>query len=247
MQAALVRREGLLLNLTVDEKEYPGVEPTLHELIEGMPDGAAPAMAWSFAPPDEFEAMSVPSQVNYVGKGANIYAMGYRFHGSVNVITRYVRNTWLWDRVRVQGGAYGAYCLFDRHTGVLTFLSYRDPHIMKTVTAFDDTARFLRDLDIGDGELTKGIIGTIGDMDAALFPDARGYASMIRHLVGTTEEERQQVRDEVLSTKASDFRAFADICTGVGERGLVKMLGSESAIREALQETSLPFKVMTVL
>ncbi|MCX5850493.1 MAG: insulinase family protein, partial [Deltaproteobacteria bacterium] len=40
MQAALVRREGLLLNLTVDEKEYPGVEPTLHELIEGMPDGA---------------------------------------------------------------------------------------------------------------------------------------------------------------------------------------------------------------
>lgn len=41
--------------------------------------------------------------------------------------------SWLWDRVRVSGGAYGGFSSFDHHTGLMTFLSYRDPNLLKTV------------------------------------------------------------------------------------------------------------------
>lgn len=56
-------------------------------------------------------------QVNYVGKGANLYAAGYQLSGSAYVISKHIGNTWLWDRVRVSGGAYGGFCDFDSHSG----------------------------------------------------------------------------------------------------------------------------------
>jgi len=153
--------------------------------------------------------------------------------GSARVITRYLRASWLWDQVRVRGGAYGAFCNFDKFSGVLTFLSYRDPNLLKTIKAFDGTAGFLRNAPLSGDELRKGIIGAIGDMDAYMFPDAKGYSSMVRYLTGNTDEDIQQVRDEIFATTQEDFRRFADVLDVVKDRALVKVLGSEGAIREA--------------
>ncbi|HOO90891.1 MAG TPA: hypothetical protein PLA74_08745, partial [Syntrophales bacterium] len=183
----------------------------------------------------------------YVGKGADLYRSGYRYHGSSRVITRYLRTSWLWDSVRVRGGAYGAFCNFDKFSGVLTFLSYRDPNLLKTIEAFDKTAAFLRNVELSGDELTKGIIGAIGDMDTYLFPDAKGYASMIRYLTGNTEEDIQQTRDEIFSTTTEDFKRFADVIDSVAKEGLVKVLGSEKAIREATAGGQLPLETLKVL
>lgn len=62
-------------------------------------------------------------QVNYVGKAANIFETGYELKGSAHVISKYIGNTWLWDRVRVSGGAYGGFCDFDTHSGTLSITS----------------------------------------------------------------------------------------------------------------------------
>ena len=77
-------------------------------------------------------------QVNYVGKAANLYEdAGYKLHGSSYVINKYLGTTWLWDRVRVSGGAYGGFSDFDPHSGMFTYLSYRDPNLLKTVDNYD--------------------------------------------------------------------------------------------------------------
>ena len=76
------------------------------------------------------------TQVNYVGKAANLYVdAGYQLAGSAYVINKHLGTTWLWDRVRVSGGAYGGFCDFDTHSGMFSFLSYRDPNLTKTVRA----------------------------------------------------------------------------------------------------------------
>ena len=61
----------------------------------------------------------ISKQVNNVGKAVNLYETGYEFNGSAHVISKHISNTWLWDRVRVSGGAYGGYCDFDDHSGTL--------------------------------------------------------------------------------------------------------------------------------
>ena len=93
--------------------------------------------------PTKFEALTIPAQVNYVGKGANLYKLGYEPHGSVSVINNYLGTTWLWEKVRVQGGAYGGFSAFDTHSGTFTFLSYRDPNLLATLDTYDKTVDFL--------------------------------------------------------------------------------------------------------
>ncbi|KAK9078556.1 hypothetical protein SSX86_002613 [Deinandra increscens subsp. villosa] len=140
--------------------------------------------------------------VNYVGKAANIYETGYHLTGSAYVISKYISNTWLWDNIRVGGGAFGGFCDFDTRSGVLSFLSYRDPNLLKTLNVYDGTSDFLRKLEMDDDDtLKKAILGTIGDLDSYQLPDAKGYTSLLRYLSGVSEEERQARREEVLSTR----------------------------------------------
>ena len=191
--------------------------------------------------------MTIPSQVNYVGKGADLYHLGYRFHGSGLVITRYLRNAWLWDQVRVQGGAYGAFCLLDHFSGALTFVSYRDPNLLQTIDTFDRSSRFLEEITLSDEELSKAIIGAIGDLDGHMLPDAKGFTSLVRYLTGDTEANRQQMRDEVLGTRSDDFKAMARMIEEVKNNGIVKVLGSPNAIEAAERERPGWLKTVKVL
>ncbi|MGC8490889.1 MAG: insulinase family protein [Syntrophobacteraceae bacterium] len=236
VRGLLVNRSAAVINLTADRKDLQTIEAPLRSMLASLPDRAAEVATWNPALFPEFEGIIVPSQVNYVGKGANLYRAGYEAHGSSRVISGYLRSTWLWEKVRVQGGAYGGFCLFDRISGVFTFISYRDPNLMKTLENFDGTARFLREADIPQSEVGKAIVGAIGEIDSYMLPDMKGYVSMLRTFTGETEEIRQKLREQVLSTTAEDFRAFADVLEAVNRDGIVKVLGSQTAIEAALAE-----------
>ncbi len=148
----------------------------------------------------------------------------------------YLRPSWLWDKVRVQGGAYGGQCMFNRYSGDFTFVSYRDPTLLATLDIYDRTADFLKSAELGEAELTRNIIGTIGEVDSYRLPDAKGFASMQRHLIGDTDAARQRMREEILSTTAADIRNFGDAMAEVAAKGRVVVLGSEQAIEAANAE-----------
>ena len=248
LRHTLITRDHLILNVTLAEKHWTQTEDRLTSLLQGFPTsppGASPA--WTPELPPRFEGLLIPAQVNYVGKGANLYDLGYRFHGSAQVISGYLRTSWLWESIRVQGGAYGAFCMFDRLSGTMTFISYRDPNLLKTIDNFDRSVEFLRKVDLNANELTKAIVGAIGHMDTYLLPDAKGYLAMLRHLTGDTQEERQHLRDQILATTAAEFRAFAEILEQLRTEGIVKVLGQESAVTESMVNNPGWLKLLKVL
>jgi len=247
MEQTLVNRRAMIANITVDQAGRDLVVPHLRRLSQELPEAPVATPEWPSADIPLFEGMTIPSQVNYVGKGANLYNLGYRFDGSALVIARYLRNAWLWDQVRVQGGAYGAFCQMDRLSGSLAFVSYRDPNLLQTLEIFDRSARFLEETRLSDEELSKAIIGAIGDLDSYMLPDAKGFASLVRYLRGDTDDTRQQMRDEILSTTADDFRAMARFMRAVAEKGIVKVLGAPSAIEAAEKERPGWLSVLKVL
>jgi len=208
----VVRSDDALLNLTCKADLAAVIEPLAKTLISRLPQHAAvSANDWQCPALPSAEALCVPAQVNYVGKAANLLALGYRYHGSINVILRHLRMAYLWERIRVQGGAYGAFCSFDRLSGILTLLSYRDPNVSHTLDVYDGAAEYLRTIQLGKRELTRAIVGAIGDVDAYMLPDAKGAASLMRWLTGLTDDLRQHMRDEIMGTSLHDFHAFADI------------------------------------
>ncbi len=236
----LINRTGMIANVTLDANSFASFSPQLASLMDALP--ASPVGSSSFEPGNGAgqnganEGLTIPAQVNYVGKGANLYKLGYEPHGSVSVINNYLGTTWLWEKVRVQGGAYGGFSAFDYNAGTFTFLSYRDPNLLSTLQTYDKTVDFLEHLDLSPDELKKTIIGTIGEIDAYQLPDAKGWSSMVRYLTLYTDEERQRIRDEVLSTDVNDFKQFARVLAELNQAGEVVVLGSAEAIEKANQE-----------
>jgi hypothetical protein len=243
----LFDRQSMVANLTLDTQNWAGFKPRLAEFLEKIPASAPAFTAWQPQPADLFEGLVIPAQVNYVGKGANLFDLGYQLDGSIDVITNLLRTTWLWDRVRVQGGAYGGYCFFNQRSGVFTYLSYRDPNLLGTLENFDQSARFLREIDLDHDELTKSIIGAIGDMDAYQLPDAKGYTSMLRYLAGDSEESRQAWREQILDATLADFHAFGEVLGRVNEAGYVVVMGAQEALAKANAEREDWLKVKKVL
>lgn len=239
----LVNRAHIVANVTLDADNWTVVRPAVEGFLDGLPSAPVTANRWEPTLAPDQEGLTTPAQVNYVGKGANLYDAGYAYHGSVAVISNHLRGTWLWDQIRVQGGAYGAFCLFDFRSGVWTYVSYRDPNVSKSLDAYDRTAGYLRNLDLSQDELTKSIIGTIGSVDAYQLPDAKGYTSMVRYLVGDTDEERQARRDQILSTTKDDFARFADALDVVRKEGRVVVLGSPEKVTQSNNEGGLSLTI----
>lgn len=233
IRQTLLNRTGMLCNITLDEANWSQFQPKLAGFLSALPFRPMSLARWTPRPGHHFEGLTIPAQVNYVGKGANLYELGYDLHGSQMVVTNFLRTTWLWERVRVQGGAYGGSCRFDSHSGIFNFLSYRDPNLLQTLDNYDGASQFLDQVDLSEAEIAKNIIGAIGQLDSYQLPDAKGYTSLVRHLLGISDEIRQQRREEVLSTRLAHFRTFGDVLAQVNERGFVVVLGSQENIEAA--------------
>ena len=107
--------------------------------LAALPSSPSAQSAWRVGDGPTSEALTIPASVNYVGKGANLYRLGLRPSGAALVVVKYLRTTWLWEKVRVQGGAYGGFCVLDHRSGNFTFLSYRDPNLLETLDIYDQT------------------------------------------------------------------------------------------------------------
>ena len=233
IRSALVRQPAMLCNATLDSGSWNVVRGQVIDFLGTFPPNSEPAANWQPAALPIEEGLTLPSQVNFVGKGTNLYAAGYKLHGSAFVIAPYLRGTYLWDKIRVQGGAYGGFCLFDQQSGAFNYISYRDPNLDQSLAVYDQAAEYLHGLEISDSELTKAIIGAIGEVDAYQLPDAKGYTSMVRYLLGITDEERQRLRDEILATSPADFQAFAETLAAARPESSVVVLGSSEAVQNS--------------
>ena len=230
----LINRRMLVANVTLDAANWAKLEPGVVELMGALP--GAPLVERPWRAPSQAavsEGLALPSKMNYVAKGADLGRKGFKATGSALVATRLLSTGYLHDRIRVQGGAYGAGCSFDRSTGVFAFTSYRDPGLQTTLQTYDQAAEYLRSGELDADAVQQNIIGLIGQLDFYQLPDSKGYTALVRRLSGITDESRQQLRDEILATTLDEVRAFADALDEVKQSGTVVVLGSAESIAQA--------------
>jgi presequence protease len=241
----LIDRNSMVLNVTADLGIWNAFRPKLEGFVAALPASEISPRGWSVSTPVN-EGLTFPGQVNYVAKGANLYTLGYVHNGATAVAMRHLNTTYLWDKVRVQGGAYGGSSGFDPFSGGFVFTSYRDPNLLQTLDAYDGAAAWLRQ-GIGEQDIVRSIIGAIGAIDTYRLPDAKGFTSLMWELTGNTDENRQQRREEILSATNKDVTRFADVLAEVAKAGQVVVLGSEAAIKAANDERGNFLSVTKVL
>jgi presequence protease len=247
MRGLLIDRATMLCNVTAAAADWRRFEPHLAALLSELPTQSAPSADWTVNGHASHEGLIMPTAVNFVAKAADLHALGFRPDGAVSVALKHLSTGWLWEKIRVQGGAYGASCDFDDTSGVFAFSSYRDPNLVATLDTFDGSPGFLRTMKLSSEELTRNIVGSIGDMDYYQLPDAKGYSSMVRQLVGNTDDVRQRRRDEILACSATDVAAFSDALAAVAEQGRVVVLGSEAAVEAAGRDRGTAFAMTQLM
>ena len=247
IRSNLISQSNMICNVTIDHTNWQKYQSDILNFMNSFPNNKLELNNWQFNGQKLNEGLTIPSQVNFVGFGANIYDLGYQYHGSINVISQYLKGTWLWEKVRVSGGAYGGFCAFDRLSGLFTFLSYRDPNLNKTIETYKETSDFLNLMELDESELNKSIIGAIGEIDSYQLPDAKGYTAMLRFLLHISDEERQIIRDQLLSTNATHFKEFAKVLARLNQDASIVVLGANNSIQSANQENEQFLKITNVL
>jgi Zn-dependent M16 (insulinase) family peptidase len=227
----VVRQGGCTLGLTADPAVVARWESAVAAWPQGLPLGQSPAAPLPPLASPQSEAYLLPAQINHVGMVVPLASQGYQFHGSGLVACKLLRTGWLWERVRVVGGAYGAFCALGRQSRLWNVGSYRDPNIAATLDAFRLAPAALRQTT--PESLEQAAVGVSGDLDPCLLPDAQGLVSLHHVLTGTTEAIRQQIRDEVLDTTPEHVQALAETMEQALDRGVVCVLGAAEDIRQA--------------
>ena len=138
---------------------------------------------------------------------------------------------YLWQNVRVKGGAYGCMSNFNR-IGEGYLISYRDPNLEKTMEIYEGVVDYLENFNVDDRDMNKFIIGTISNIDRPMNPAAKGSRSMNLYMRRVTEGMIRREREQILSADQKDIRALAKILKAVLDADQICVIGSEEKIEE---------------
>ena len=222
--------DRVLVSITDDEEGWQLAEAP----IEAFFGQTAPVERGYFTGPEltrANEAFRTPGQVNYAAVVGDFSGAGLEYTGALRVFGSYLRNDYLWNNVRVLGGAYGCMCNINRG-GRTYFVSYRDPHLKETYEIFDGIPDHARDFDADQRSMDNLIISVIGGMDTPYTPATWGMASLASALSGLTDQMRRRDREEVLSCTVEDIRALAPYMEAVLSDPVRCVVGTSTQIDE---------------
>ena len=227
----LFRPENLVVSCTAERKSLEGLTEQVEKLSLTLHRDGKKAVAWSVKPEKKNEGLKTSAQIQYVCRAGNFRAAGLPYTGALKVLRTIMSYDYLWNNIRVKGGAYGCMNNYAR-TGNAYLVSYRDPNLEKTNEIFEKSVDYTESFDVSERDMTKYIIGTVSSMDTPLTPNAKGARSMSAWMTGLTPEDVQKERDEVLSCGCEEIRALAPYLKAVLEQGCICVIGNEKKLEE---------------
>ena len=212
--------------------EKSGVEEALRAQLSKWTEEELPTVTFVFDKEYVNEGITSSGQVQYVAQGGNFRAHGYEYTGAMKILETILKYDYLWTKIRVQGGAYGAFATFKRN-GDVSFCSYRDPNLTETYDVYEHMAAYIEAFNPTEREMRKYIIGTMSQLDIPMTPYLKGVRALVRHYRGITTSSLERLEREVLQATAEDIRALAPVVRDVIADGRRVTLGNETKVKEA--------------
>ncbi|MDO4796954.1 MAG: insulinase family protein [Coriobacteriales bacterium] len=175
------------------------------------------------------EAFVIPSNVCYVGAGTGRSAHNVDDCGLWQVCQRILSYDYLWNEVRVKGGAYGS---GFRHlqTGQQQFWSYRDPGIDATLARYDAASAWLESWEPTDDELVGYVVSAVASHDSPAKPRQIARRQDALRLAGKPADWRARVRAQLLAATPDALRDLARPLADVATQRTVCVFGPAEAI-----------------
>lgn len=175
------------------------------------------------------EGFKTSSKVQYVARVGNFIDGGAEYDGALQILKVILSYDYLWQNIRVKGGAYGCMCNFNR-IGESYLISYRDPNLERTMEVYKGIVDYLKHFTVDERDMNKYIIGTISNIDRPMNPSAKGDRSMNLYMNHVTEEMIRRERREVLDASQEDIRRQAEVIEALLAAEQLCVIGSEEKI-----------------
>ncbi len=169
--------------------------------------------------------IDIPGGVGFTALGNNLYALGGSFDGSFAVLSSLMSFGYLWNMIRVRGGAYGTGMNVQMNGNIFTY-SYRDPDTENSRQVYSGMADFFKELLEQDMPLEEVIIGTLNMTDPLLSPAMVCDQECVRYLKGITGEKIAEIRSEIINTDNESLKELTELVASYVDKGSFCVVGS---------------------
>ena len=221
-------RSGMILNVTAEADNYPHIKALLAEFVRAFPESHENCFALPL-PDKKNEGIKTSGAVGYVAMAGNFLVAG-PYTGALAVLRSALASGYLWQTVRVLGGAYGCMCRFPM-SGDAYFASYRDPNIRETKEVYEGIPAWLAQAELPQEAVDGFIISTVGGgFDAPLTPSMKGGGDFRLWLAGVTQEDVQKEREEALACTPEILKGLAPYVKAVLDQDNFCVFGTSAGI-----------------
>ena len=231
LMTKILRPELLCVSYTGERESLETVMKQVKALKDTLRTEAVETSSKPMSCEKKNEGFTTSGQVQYVARTGNFRKKGYEYTGALDILKVALSYDYLWMNLRVKGGAYGCMSGFKR-SGESYFVSYRDPHLKRTLDVYEGIPEYVRTFRADEREMTKYIIGTISGKDVPRTPQMQGSISKTAYFCGITEEMMQKERDQILNADVEDIRNLAPLVEAILSDDAVCVVGSETAIEK---------------
>jgi Zn-dependent M16 (insulinase) family peptidase len=199
------------LAITSEERAHKSMTDPLSKLLAALPgQGSQPkmqshdftsqatAIGWHF---------NVP--VAYVSQVFRTVPYTHPDAPALMVLAKLLRADFLHREIREKGGAYGGMAGYNAHGGLLSMLSYRDPHLERTLDIYCQAITWACQEKFSDEAVKQSILTAFAELDRPLSPGGRGYREFLHKQQGVTQEMLQDFRNGLLAVNQEQLHNTA--------------------------------------
>jgi Zn-dependent M16 (insulinase) family peptidase len=246
IRATVFHRQELVMSLTMDESvmekhsseiltfwknnlpDCPVEEPVLSNDMPRMTDVV-------FMEGQTAEGLAIPALIGFVGASLKGTKLGTEEHSAQILLSHLLKTGPLWEKIRMKGGAYGAFSSLSGLEETFSFATYRDPHIENSLIAFQESLEEFLSFDDSD-ELEKSLISVIGKELRPLSPSEKGIISLKRYLYAISDEIRQKKRDQLMDLTNREIRSAAASLLNTWEHAIIAVMAHPDHLDRASEQ-----------
>lgn len=233
----LFNQQTLQIAVTVEKDNFTPFKVSLDGLLPAVPLGEATSSAAveDFIPQAVQQGVVWSIPVNYVTRVFRTVPFSHPDSAALMVLAKLLRAEFLHREIREKGGAYGGLAGYNAEAGQFSLLSYRDPHILRTLQVYDDAIEWAVAGDFPEDSLKESILAVFGDLDKPFSPSGVGAEEFANIRQGMTLEMRNRMRQQLLAVDVAALQQVAEkyLKNGVSS---VAVLAGETALQQANSE-----------
>ena len=184
----------------------------------------------------------MPSDVTYSSVGYDRRLLNQPYTGIWAVASRALTYDFLWNEVRVKGGAYGV-GFGATYSGNMRFYSYRDPHIDETIERFEQSAAYLRAFNPSKTEMDGFVVSSTAGFDTPKKARDLARRQAGQYFAGIPTDQRALTRSQIIEASVDTIRGLADAVRATADKKLVCVFGN----KEIIESAKTPLEVIDLL